>query len=185
MSILAACMRSLGTLSIRFRGHVSIWPVCHCKFSDWPGNIRAIQSPLEYCYGPRLLSTRRPLIVIALDVDDDYRAQRDPLPRAQGTLETPCFILVFLPSIQRMLRLVSVASRPASSGLLSRVACSDSRNNRISICLRFFFDCGLTVFMFAMKGRRSFSSTSARKADITLTVDGKEVSVPQGATSVH
>ena len=39
--------------------------------------------------------------------------------------------------------------------------------------------------MFAMKGRRSFSSTSARKADITLTVDGKEVSVPQGATSVH
>ena len=141
MSILAACMRSLGTLSIRFRGHVSIWPlvlVCHCKFSDWLGNIRAIQSPLEYCYGPRLLSTRRPLIVIALDVDDDYRAQRDPLPRAQGTLETPCFILVFLPSIQRMLRLVSVASRPASSGLLSRVASSDCRNNRISICLWIF-----------------------------------------------
>ena len=39
--------------------------------------------------------------------------------------------------------------------------------------------------MFAMKGRRSFSSTSTRKADITLTVDGKEVSVPQGATLVQ
>jgi NADH dehydrogenase (ubiquinone) Fe-S protein 1 len=39
--------------------------------------------------------------------------------------------------------------------------------------------------MFATKGRQSFSSTSARKADITLTVDGKEVSVPQGATSVQ
>ena len=39
--------------------------------------------------------------------------------------------------------------------------------------------------MFAMKGRRSFSSTSTRKADITLTVDGKEVSVPQGATPVQ
>lgn len=33
-----------------------------------------------------------------------------------------------------------------------------------------------------LKGRRSFTSTSARKADITLTVDGKEVTVPQGAT---
>ena len=39
--------------------------------------------------------------------------------------------------------------------------------------------------MFAMKGRRSFSLTSTRKADITLTVDGKEVSVPQGATPVQ
>lgn len=27
---------------------------------------------------------------------------------------------------------------------------------------------------------RTFSSTSSRKADITLTVDGKEVTVPQG-----
>lgn len=63
------------------------------------------------------------------------QAQRDPLPRAQGTLDTPHFILVFLLSIQRMLRLVSAASRPASSGWLSRVACSDCRNNRILICL--------------------------------------------------
>ena len=39
--------------------------------------------------------------------------------------------------------------------------------------------------MFAVKGRRSFSSTSTRKADITLTVDGKKVSVPQGATPVQ
>ncbi|KAH9984848.1 Ndufs1, NADH-ubiquinone oxidoreductase 75kD subunit (775) [Russula vinacea] len=62
-----------------------------------------------------------------------------------------------------MLRLVSAASRPASSSWLSRVACSDCRNNR----------------------RRSFSSTSARKADITLTVDGKEVSVPQGSALIQ
>jgi hypothetical protein len=48
-----------------------------------------------------------------------------------------------------------------------------------------FLDSGLIVSMFAMKGRRSFSSTSTRKADITLTVDGKEVSVPQGATPVQ
>ncbi|KAI0301354.1 NADH-ubiquinone oxidoreductase [Russula brevipes] len=62
-----------------------------------------------------------------------------------------------------MLRLVSAASRPASSGWLSRVACSDCRNNR----------------------RRSFSSTSARTADITLTVDGKEVTVPQGSALIQ
>jgi hypothetical protein len=48
-----------------------------------------------------------------------------------------------------------------------------------------FFAFGLIVFMFDTKGRQSFSSTSARKADITLTVDGKEVSVPQGATPVQ
>ena len=29
-------------------------------------------------------------------------------------------------------------------------------------------------------GRRAIASTSARHADITLTVDGKEVTVPQG-----
>ena len=29
-------------------------------------------------------------------------------------------------------------------------------------------------------GRRSFASSSSRQADITLTVDGKEVTVPQG-----
>ncbi|KAI0279545.1 hypothetical protein BGY98DRAFT_967860 [Russula aff. rugulosa BPL654] len=62
-----------------------------------------------------------------------------------------------------MLRLVSAASRPASSGWLSRVACSDCHNNR----------------------RRSFSSTSTHKADITLTVDGKEVSVPQGSALIQ
>ncbi len=38
--------------------------------------------------------------------------------------------------------------------------------------------------MSTMEGRRSFSSTSTHKADITLTVDGNEVSVPQGATPV-
>ena len=31
-----------------------------------------------------------------------------------------------------------------------------------------------------VSGRRTFASTSARGADITLTVDGKEVTVPQG-----
>ncbi|KAI9436820.1 Ndufs1, NADH-ubiquinone oxidoreductase 75kD subunit (775) [Russula earlei] len=62
-----------------------------------------------------------------------------------------------------MLRLVSAASRPASNGWLSRIACSDCRNNR----------------------RQSFSSTSARKADITLTVDGKEVTVPQGSALIQ
>ena len=43
---------------------------------------------------------------------------------------------------------------------------------------------GLIHYMSTLKGRRSFSSSSARKADITLTVDGKEVAVPQGATPV-
>jgi hypothetical protein len=43
---------------------------------------------------------------------------------------------------------------------------------------------GLIFSLFPSKGRQSFSSTSARKADITLTVDGKEVTVPQGATPV-
>lgn len=33
-------------------------------------------------------------------------------------------------------------------------------------------------------GRRGFASTSAKQADITLTVDGKEVTVPQGRMRV-
>jgi hypothetical protein len=42
----------------------------------------------------------------------------------------------------------------------------------------------LTISTLALKGRRSFASTSTHKADITLTVDGKEVTVPQGVTPV-
>ncbi|KLO06619.1 NADH-quinone oxidoreductase [Schizopora paradoxa] len=34
-------------------------------------------------------------------------------------------------------------------------------------------------------GRKSFSSTSQRKQDITLTVDGKEVTVPQGSALIQ
>ena len=30
-------------------------------------------------------------------------------------------------------------------------------------------------------GSRTFASTSSRQADITLTIDGKEVTVPQGS----
>ena len=36
------------------------------------------------------------------------------------------------------------------------------------------------VLNMLVSGRRTFASTSARGADITLTVDGKEVTVPQG-----
>ena len=54
----------------------------------------------------------------------------------------------------------------------------------VCLCVRFGFLPGLIFYLFPSEGRRSFSSTSARKADITLTVDGKEVTVPQGATLV-
>lgn len=58
-----------------------------------------------------------------------------------------------------MLRLVS---RPSSTGRLGKVVCSASHG-----------------------GRRSIASTSARQADITLTVDGKEVTVPQGSALIQ
>ncbi|THH19552.1 hypothetical protein EW146_g1634 [Bondarzewia mesenterica] len=62
-----------------------------------------------------------------------------------------------------MLRLVSSASRPASKGRLSQVVCSS--------CTR--------------STRRTLASTSTRQADITLTVDGKEVTVPQGSALIQ
>jgi hypothetical protein len=39
---------------------------------------------------------------------------------------------------------------------------------------------GPLEFILVFTGRRTFSSSSARQGDITLTVDGKEVTVPQG-----
>ncbi|KAH9934172.1 Ndufs1, NADH-ubiquinone oxidoreductase 75kD subunit (775) [Fomitopsis serialis] len=59
-----------------------------------------------------------------------------------------------------MLRLVS-ASKPASASILAKVAPS------------------------TLTGRRTFASTSARQGDITLTVDGKEVTVPQGSALIQ
>ncbi|THU97513.1 NADH-ubiquinone oxidoreductase [Dendrothele bispora CBS 962.96] len=63
-----------------------------------------------------------------------------------------------------MLRIVNSVSRPTSAGLLGRVASSQgpSSNNR-----------------------RTLSSTSPRHADITLTVDGKEVTVSQGSALIQ
>ncbi|GLB39536.1 putative complex I 75 kDa subunit family protein [Lyophyllum shimeji] len=57
-----------------------------------------------------------------------------------------------------MLRIVSTVSRPTSTGLLGTV----------SHC-----------------GRRAISSTSTRQADVTLTVNGKEVTVPQGSALIQ
>ncbi|KXN81867.1 NADH-ubiquinone oxidoreductase 78 kDa subunit, mitochondrial [Leucoagaricus sp. SymC.cos] len=57
-----------------------------------------------------------------------------------------------------MLRIVSTVSRPTSTGILGKVATT---------------------------GRRSLASSSARNADITLTVDGKEVTVPQGSALIQ
>lgn len=61
-----------------------------------------------------------------------------------------------------MLRLVSTASKPAATGRLVAVVPSS-----------------------ACKGRRSFASSSKRQADVTLTVDGKEVTVPQGSALIQ
>ncbi|PPQ68462.1 hypothetical protein CVT24_005559 [Panaeolus cyanescens] len=63
-----------------------------------------------------------------------------------------------------MLRLVSSVSRPSSTGLLGKVATSTHNSH---------------------SSRRSFASTSSRGADITLTVDGKEVTVPQGSALIQ
>ncbi|KAF8179877.1 Ndufs1 [Pholiota molesta] len=63
-----------------------------------------------------------------------------------------------------MLRLVSTVSRPTSTGLLGKVVCSTHG---------------------PQNSRRSLSSTSSRAADITLTVDGKEVTVPQGSALIQ
>ncbi|KAA1475321.1 NADH-ubiquinone oxidoreductase 75kD subunit [Dentipellis sp. KUC8613] len=62
-----------------------------------------------------------------------------------------------------MFRLVSKASRPSAKGRIGRVLCAD--------CIG--------------TGQRTFASSSARQADITLTVDGKEVTVPQGSALIQ
>ncbi|KAF8965801.1 NADH-ubiquinone oxidoreductase [Flammula alnicola] len=63
-----------------------------------------------------------------------------------------------------MLRIVSSVSRPTSTGLLGKVVSTTNTPH---------------------SSRRSFSSTSSRGADITLTVDGKEVTVPQGSALIQ
>ncbi|KAF8227511.1 NADH-ubiquinone oxidoreductase [Tricholoma matsutake] len=63
-----------------------------------------------------------------------------------------------------MLRLVSTVSRPTSAGFFGKIAsfCHSSHHSR-----------------------RTFSSSTARNAEITLTVDGKEVTVPQGSALIQ
>ncbi|KAH6901969.1 NADH-ubiquinone oxidoreductase [Coprinopsis sp. MPI-PUGE-AT-0042] len=58
-----------------------------------------------------------------------------------------------------MLRLVSSVSRPSSAGRLGKVATSTSR--------------------------RHLSATASRASDITLTIDGKEITVPQGTALIQ
>ncbi|KAI0827351.1 NADH-ubiquinone oxidoreductase [Trametes gibbosa] len=63
-----------------------------------------------------------------------------------------------------MLRLVSSASKPSAAGVLAKAIGTPSSTR---------------------SSRRAFSSTPAKKADITLTVDGKEVTVPQGSALIQ
>ncbi|TFK92543.1 NADH-ubiquinone oxidoreductase [Polyporus arcularius HHB13444] len=62
-----------------------------------------------------------------------------------------------------MLRLVSSASKPSSAGVLAKVVAAPSTRS----------------------SRRTFATSSPRQADITLTVDGKEVTVPQGSALIQ
>ena len=83
-----------------------------------------------------------------------------------------------------MLRLVSSASRPSSAGVLAKVAATPS-STRPGIPPSLFGSSELVPKWlrrpYLWLGRRTFASSSSRQADITLTVDGKEVTVPQGA----
>ena len=87
-----------------------------------------------------------------------------------------------------MLRIVSPASRFTSTGLLGKVAASThSTPPHTSSVVAFHLVCcvlNMALFFWVVSGRRTFASTSARGADITLTVDGKEVTVPQGFLGV-
>lgn len=88
-----------------------------------------------------------------------------------------------------MLRLVSSASKPASAGILTKVTAVSSRSSRggslpihtIVFSINSWSNDGCSTHI----GRRTISSTSPRHADITLTVDGTEVTVPQGMTFCH
>ena len=81
-----------------------------------------------------------------------------------------------------MLRSVSPVSRFTSTGLLGKVAASTHSNtpHTTSSVLASISSVQCGVLNLAFVGRRTFASTSVRGADITLTVDGKEVTVPQG-----
>ena len=79
-----------------------------------------------------------------------------------------------------MLRIVSPASRFTSTGLLGKVAASTHNTPHTSSVVSSVQCAVCWIWLFVVSGRRTFASTSARGADITLTVDGKEITVPQG-----
>ncbi|KDN47628.1 hypothetical protein RSAG8_03418, partial [Rhizoctonia solani AG-8 WAC10335] len=51
--------------------------------------------------------------------------------------------------------------------------------------LRLASSAGRSQRLTAQVARRTFASSSARRQDITLTVDGKEVTVPQGSALIQ
>ncbi|KAJ2913531.1 hypothetical protein MD484_g6880, partial [Candolleomyces efflorescens] len=63
-----------------------------------------------------------------------------------------------------MLRLVSSVSRPTAAGRLGKLAASSQGPH---------------------SAKRKFASTAPRGADVTLTIDGKEVTVPQGTALIQ
>jgi hypothetical protein len=112
---------------------------------DWLGNVRKVfDLRSNTSHGHRL---RQSFLVTAPDADDNDRAKRIPLSRAQAPLSDPPYIFLFFLSNQRMLRLVSAASRPTSNGWLSRFACSDCRNNRMSICISILHLLSTSVYL--------------------------------------
>nr|VWP02405.1 N/A [Ganoderma boninense] len=87
-----------------------------------------------------------------------------------------------------MLRLVSSASRPTSAGVLAKVAATPP-STRPGTTLESYVSAGSGIkhllYGCHIAGRRTFASSSVRQADITLTVDGKEVTVPQGSALIQ
>jgi len=97
------------------------------------------------------------------------------------TISLPHIRITLPHSGAAMLRIVSSVLRPSSTGLLGKVAVSTHAPHSSQYILK---ESGRSCWLKQRTlnlGRRSFSSTSSRGADITLTVDGKEVTVPQGS----
>ena len=103
----------------------------------------------------------------------EHSADVRPLYRPHSSLSS---------SAEAMLRLVSSASTPSSAGVLAKVAASPASTRPGASCSPSPRPVFPPLTWALRTGRRTFASSSARQADITLTVDGKEVTVPQGAS---
>ncbi|KAF5366124.1 hypothetical protein D9757_010946 [Collybiopsis confluens] len=169
-SICTTCVLKLYPRTEQPQMH-TIYPYVH-SFSNLPDRPSLLRSVAIPDVVPTL-TRGSSFSLVAGDFEEIYGGESHPDEPQHGLWDAvmTCFFIDTAKNILNYLRVIYKILAPGGVWINMAVSRTFPLQERYALIY--------------IKDRRSLSTTSARQADITLTVDGKEVTVPQGSALIQ